>query len=164
VVVRLGVVHPLDVLVREVAEQREDGEAKRLQPEDRAGVQPRHEPVVLGRDADHGRDGGVAGDEDPPDDHAARDGHDVVLGPVVGHQCRLAQHGEQDGRVHGRAPDPVARYLAVALDQVAQPEELAADVQDDGVVNGVGDPRRERLDAEEGVVLPDAVELRVAVE
>lgn len=58
----------------------------------------------------------------------------------------------------------MAGDLAVRLHAVAGPHILAADVQDEGVVDCVGDPGGEGADAEEGVILPYVVELRVAVE
>lgn len=108
VVVRLRPVHALGVLPREVAQEAERRQEHHHQVEDRRREQLRDHALVLGRQADLGRDEAVDGQEDEPDDHAAGDGDEGVLGPDVGHERGLAEHRRQHGRVHHRAPDPVA--------------------------------------------------------
>lgn len=163
-VIRLGPPQALAELPGKVPGQAEDGQGGHLEPEGRAGEEARDDAKVLGREAQLGRDGAVDGDEDDPDGHAARDGDDVVLRPVVGHERRLAQDRQQHGTVHGRAPDPFARGEAVALHAVVDVEEGAADEEDDGVVDGRENPLGKDARPEEGVLLTERVELRVAVQ
>lgn len=81
----------------------------------------------------------------------------MVLGPVVRDKRGFAEHGQKHGAVHGRAPDPFAGWVAVVLGAVVDEEGGAAEVEDDGVVDGVDDPRREYAGLEEAVVLAEVV-------
>lgn len=156
-VVVLRRVHPLGILVCDVPQQAQDRQDQHLQPEDRAAEEARHDAVVLWGHADHGRDGGVGRDEGDPEGHRTRYRYYVVLCPVVRDEPSLAQDGQQDSAVHGRTPYPMACDLAVALDLVPWPEKHAADVEDDGVVDSVGNPGHEHPQPEELIVLAEAV-------
>ena len=143
VVIRLGPPQTLAELPGKVPGQTEDRERGHLEPEGGAAEHARDDAKELDRDADLGRDDAVDGDKHNPNGEAARDGDDVVLRPVVGDQRGLAQDRQKDRAVHGRAPDPLASGVAVLLDAVVDEEEGAADVEDDGVVDGIDDPRGE---------------------
>lgn len=118
-VVGFRVVHALNVLPDEVAQQTEHHQDNRLQPEYWAGVQSRDDTLQLGREIGHRRDVGVGDDKYPPDKHTTGNRHHMVLGPVTRHKRCLTQHCEQSGVVHGSTPDPMARDLAIALDEIA---------------------------------------------
>lgn len=163
-VIRLGSPQPLAELPRKVSEQTEDGQRRHLDPEDGTGEQPGDNAKVLDTDVQLGRHLTVDGHKNDPNSHGTGDGDDVVFGPVVGYQRSFAQDGKQDGAVHGRTPDPLSAGESVALGPIVEPEEAAADVEDDGVVDGVDDPLAEDTDLEEAVALAEIVELRVAVE
>lgn len=162
--IRLWPVHALGILPRKVPQQAQDGKSKALKPEDGAAVQLGNDAVELGRKGDHGGDGAVDGDEDPPNGHGAGNGNDMVLGPVAGDKAGLAEDREEDGCVEGGTPHPVAGDLTVLEYQVAVPDELAKDVKDDGVVDGVEEPFDEYLHTEKLVLLAHAVQLRVPIE
>jgi hypothetical protein len=104
--------------------------------------------MVLGREGDQGCYGAVDGDEYPPDYHAARNGKHMILGPVVRHQCSLAEDRQEDGCVQGSAPHPMTGDLAVTLNEITVPDQFSKYVENDGVVNGVGYPLDEILDLE----------------
>lgn len=87
----------------------------------------------------------------------------MVFGPVACHQCCLAEYSEEGGIVHRSTPDPMAGGLAVTLNEVAIPKELAEDVEDQRVVRGVDDPLARDSELEEVVLLAHHVELRVTV-
>lgn len=84
--------------------------------------------MILGRDSYEGGDGGIDGDKNVPYHHAARNGNNVVFGPVVRYQCSLAEDGKQDRGVHGRTPNPVTGYLSVGLHAVVGPHELTSKI------------------------------------
>lgn len=128
-VICLRPVHALDILPHDVPRQTQNRQNQHLQPKDGRREQPRDQAVVLLRDTDHGGDGSVGRNEGEKQGHGARDGEHVVLGPVVGDESRLAEHREQNRAVHGRAPHPVACNLAVALNLIIGPDELAKDVE-----------------------------------
>lgn len=109
-------------------------------------------------------DGGVYGEEDKPDEEGSWDGEDGVFGPDVGDEGRFTQHDEEDGRVGGGAPKPVAGNLAVGEDEVVFEEEGREKIGEEAVVEAVADPGEEGVHAEEGAALAKAVELWVAVE
>lgn len=163
-VIRLGSPQPLAELPREVSQQTEDRERRHLDPEDRTSKQPGNDTKVLDTEVQLGRHLAVDGHKHDPHGHGAGDGDDVILGPVVSHQRGLAENGKQHGAVHGGTPDPFAAGESVALGSVVEPEEAAANVKDNGVVNGVDDPLAEHADLEEGVALAEVVKLWVAVE
>lgn len=163
-VIGLWPIHSLGILPRHVAYQTENRQAEHLEPKDGRREQPGYEAVILFREAQEGCHGSVCRDEDEEERHGSRDRNDVVLCPVVGNQPCLAQHREQDRTVHGRTPDPVACYLAVALGEIIRPEKLAPDVDHERVVDSVGDPGEKDAQSEELISLPEGIELRVAVE
>lgn len=163
-VVRLRLPQPLAELPPKISRQSENGQGRHLEPEGRAGEQSRDDPKPLHREIEHRGDGAVDGDKHDPDGHASRDGDDVILGPVVGDERGFSEDGEEDGAVHGGTPDPFAGGEAVSLDAVVDVEGGAAEVEDDGVVDGVEDPGGEDAGPEEAVGLAEPVQLRVAVE
>lgn len=121
--------------------------------------------MIFRRESHGGRgDGGVDGDENHPDDHGTGDGEDGILGPDVGDERRLAQHRGQDGRVERRAPDPMARDLAVALGEVILPDVDRSEVEDQGMIEAVQDPGEEGMHLEEDSLLAQSIELRIAIE
>lgn len=67
---------------------------------------------------EEGRYGRVDGHEQEPEHDTAKDRNDVVLCPGIRDEGGLAEDGDERARVHGGAPDPVARGLAVVLRQV----------------------------------------------
>lgn len=88
----------------------------------------------------------------------------MVLGPIARHKRRLAKHRKERSIVHGSTPDPMACDLAVTLDEISQPEELAEDVKDERVIRGVEDPLERYPELEESVLLTHHVKLRVTVQ
>lgn len=58
----------------------------------------------------------------------------------------------------------MASNPTIALDEIAIPEELAANVEDNGVVYRIRDPLRKDLELEEVVLLAHHVQLRVAIQ
>jgi hypothetical protein len=164
VVVRLGAPQALAKLPDKIPQQAKNGEGGHLEPEHRIRKQPRDYAKVLHRDVQLGRDGTVDGHKHEPDDHAPGNRQDVVLGPVVRHQRRLAQHRQEHGAVHGGTPNPFSGGDAVGLGAVVDKEERTADVENERVVDSVEDPRGEDVHTEEAVSLAERVELRVPVE
>lgn len=69
----------------------------------------------------------------------------MVLGPVVGYQRCLAEDSEEHSSVQSSSPYPMSVSLALAVNDIAVPDELSKDVEDDGVVDGVGNPLRKHL-------------------
>ena len=122
VVIRLGPPKPLAELPREIPRQAENRQRRHLDPKDGAGKEPRYDAVVLGREAKLGRHRTVNGHKHSPDSHRARNRDNVILRPVVGHQRRLAQHRQQHGSIHGRAPSPLAGRLSIRLNAVVNPK------------------------------------------
>ena len=163
-VVRLRAVHALVVFPGEVAEQAQGRQDDGHEVEERGGEEARHRAGVFGGEAEFGGGGGVGGDEDEPDDHGAGDGEEGVFGPDVGDESGFAEHGREDGGVERGAPDPVAGDLAVGLRGVVEPDGFREEVGEEGVVEAVADPGEEGVHAEEGALLAEAVELRVAIE
>lgn len=76
--------------------------------------------IFLG-DANQRCDRTVRSDEREEQGHRPGDRDDVIFRPVVGDETGLSEYREQDRAVHGRAPDPVACYLAVTLNEVPRP-------------------------------------------
>lgn len=119
--------------------------------------------MVFRRKVELGRDNAVDSYKHHPNYKRAWDGDDVVLGPVVRHQRGLAKNSQQDGAVHGCTPDPFSGGDAVALDTIVDPEEGAANVEQERVVDRVGDPGGKDALVEEAVALTKVVELGIAV-
>lgn len=122
--VGLWPIHSLGVLPDKVSQQAHDGEVHRLEPKDRAGVQPGYYAVIFLGNVHHGRNQTVDGDEDVPDNHAAGNSQHMILGPIVGDQSRFAQNSKQNRAVEGRPPHPMACDFAVSLDEITVPEQL----------------------------------------
>lgn len=120
--------------------------------------------MVLGREAQLRSHRRVHSNKHNEDRHAPRDGDHMVLGPVVGHQRGLAEDSQENSAVHGRAPEPVTRRHTITLDTVVGPEQAPTNVQDEGVISRGQDPGGKDLDLEEGVLLPETVELRIPIE
>ena len=81
----------------------------------------------------------------------------MVLCPVICDQCSLAEHRQERSTVQRSSPDPVPSDLAVSLNQIAVPEKLTANVEDDRMVSSIQNPPRECLDLEELIPLPQGV-------
>lgn len=164
VVIRLRPVHSLGVLPYKITQQAHDGQDDGLKPKDGAGVQSRNHAKVLHGKVDLGCHNTVGGDEDVPNSHAAGDGKYVVFGPVVGNKRRLAQHRQENSAIERGSPDPVTSNLAVSLNQIPIPEELGPNIEDDGVVEGVGDPLCKRLQLEKVIALAHDVQLGISIQ
>ena len=163
VVVCLRGVHALGVLVREVPEKTQRRQKDDEGVEDRRAENDGDDIFVFCREADGRCDGAEGREEDEPDEHAARNGHDGVFGPDVGYKSGFAENdGEHGGKETG-APDPVTANLAVGEDEIIAEDELAEDITQDRVVEAVCNPGPERVHAEECAFLAEEVELRVSV-
>lgn len=92
--VRLGIVHPLDVFPGEVSYERKNGHGECLEPEHGRGEESWYQAIILGGYSNHGSDGGIDGNEDVPNHHTARNSDDVVLRPVVCHQRGFTEDGQ----------------------------------------------------------------------
>lgn len=109
--------------------------------------------MVFGGYIDHRCNDTVSGNKHIPNRHAAGNSEDMVLGPVVRHQSGFTQDGEQDGSIERCSPNPMACRLSVTLDQVSVPEKLCSNVENKGVIDGIGDPLSKYLELEEVVLL-----------
>lgn len=92
-----------------------------------------------------GRHRTVGSNENIPNGHTAGNSKHVVFGPVARNKGRFTQDRQEDCTVQGGSPDPVTCNLAISLDEISVPEEFCPDIEDDGVIEGVGNPLSKRL-------------------
>lgn len=143
---------------REISDETEDREHQSHQPEDRTREEPSDDAMILGREA-HAlhRDSGVDREKGHPDEHGSWNGQDGILGPHVRDQRRLAEHRGQHRRIEPRAPNPVPRRLSVGLREVVAPDVNRGKVEDEGMIEAIGDPGEERMHLEKGSRLAELV-------
>ena len=163
-VVRLGLVHALEVLPRNISHQTQAGHDDGHEVELRQRKDHRDDVLVFSGEANQGRQLAVGGDEDQPEEKTADDGEEGPFRPDVGNKCRFAQSDDKDGGVETGTPGPVAGGGAVGACQVTPKDELRYYIGDQGMVETVEDPAPERVHFKKDAFLAKLVQLWVAVE